>query len=520
VNPGARPCWLAGGWVVDGTGDPPFVADVVLRDGQIESIGCESDLAREGSDSPLTLDCRGMVIAPGFIDVHSHSDLQVVEGRNEKLVQGVTAEVVGNCGFSPFPKPADPRVLRSFANGILGGSGDWGWASAGEYLRSAAQSPTANVAALVGHGSLRLTIAGQACRPLCPSELDQMVGALKDELAQGAAGLSSGLMYAPGSAADLDELCQLCAVVAEHRAIYATHMRDYGSRLLPAVQEQIEIAERTGCRLQISHLQAVGEENWPLQQRAIAVIEAAVARGIDIAFDAYPWLAGSTVLTQLLPQSALDGGLLAFRERISDPQERERIVLSIQAEHGRRWQDLVISASKHSESDIIGRSIQEIAMQRCLSPANTVLEILDQQDGDANILEYNQSIENLRALITHPLCIVVTDGLYSRGQRHPRLYGTFPKLLGEIVRDRKWLSLPEAVRKVTSFPAERFHLHRQGSVKPGNIANLVIFDPDKIQNHGSYDHPTKSPSGIRYVIRNGSVLVGDSSSSGANASIS
>jgi dihydroorotase/N-acyl-D-amino-acid deacylase len=509
VNPISRPLLLIGATVVDGTGASPYLADISVVDDRIASISPLKFgvIPRALPETPLVIDCKGMVVAPGFIDVHSHSDLQVVEGRTEKLVQGVTTEIVGNCGFSPFPLPANPDALRRFANGIFAGGNDWGWNSASEYLQSAAQSPTANVAALVGHGSLRVKVAGHACRQLTKTELDKMIGLLDDELSQGAAGLSSGLMYSPGSAATADELTELCCVTARHGAVYATHIRDYAARLVEAVEEQIMIAERSGCRLQISHLQAVGEANWPLQQKSIAAIEDAVARGVDITFDAYPWLAGSTVLTQLLPQSALDGGFQTFRRKIEDRWEREQIVLQVEAEHGRRWKDLFLSSVKHNDSSIVGRSIQEIAAERAVAPSIAVLDILDEQEGEANILEYNQSLENLHDVLAHPLCLVVTDGLYTRGQPHPRLYGTFPLLLGEVVRERQWLTLAEAVRKVTFLPAERLHLQGQGCIRSGSAASLVIFDPEKIQNHATYDDPTRKPTGIAYVIRNGRILV-------------
>jgi N-acyl-D-amino-acid deacylase len=498
---------LAGGTIVDGTGAPPFLGDVVIARELIVSVGGEergvlltaADVARE------VIDCKGCVIAPGFIDAHSHSDLQVLENRTEKLLQGVTAEVVGNCGFSPYPLPDDPQTLRDFANGILCGDNRWGWSSASDYCARAKTSKVASVASLVGHGSLRIKVAGNTTRALTSHELDRMVGLLGEALQEGAAGLSSGLMYAPGSGASRQELTALCRIVARRGAVYATHMRSYSSGLVDAVKEQISIAQAAECRLQISHLQAAGEDYWPLQQRAIEAIEDAFARGVDVAFDAYPWLAGSTVLTQVLPQTALEGGTSKLLVRLTDPMQRESIRHEVRPEA--RWSGVVVTSVAHNSGSLVGRSIQEIADQRGIEPESVVLDLLVEQQGDVNIVEHCQSIDNLRALLTHPLAIVVTDGVYTRGRSHPRLYATFPLLFGDIVRKRKWLSLEEAVHKVTGKPAATFHLDGRGRIARGLVADITVFDPGTIHSDATYEMPDIAPSGIKAVWRNGEMLM-------------
>src|ERR1035437_256959 len=260
---------LTGGIIVDGTGATSISGDVVIQGDRIVSVD------RPGSASAYlenaefnAVDCTGCVITPGFIDAHSHSDLQVLENRTEKLLQGVTTEVVGNCGFSAYPSPENPQILRDFANGILYGNDSWGWNSASDYLASTSQSKFATVASLVGHGSLRIKVAGNTSRALTSHELDTMAGLLDDALQEGAAGFSSGLMYAPGSGASPQELMALCLVVARRGGVYATHMRSYSDKLVEAVEEQISVAETSGCRLQISHLQAARRDNWHLQQIA------------------------------------------------------------------------------------------------------------------------------------------------------------------------------------------------------------------------------------------------------------
>jgi N-acyl-D-amino-acid deacylase len=499
---------LSGGLVVDGTGAPPFAATVVVQDDRV--VALERDVAFAASAQDHVIDCSQCVVAPGFIDAHSHSDLQVLEGRTEKLVQGVTTEVVGNCGFSAYPLPEEPQLLRDFANGILCGDDRWGWNTSGSYLERAHQGGAATVMSLVGHGALRIKVAGNTCRELTALELDAMTGMLDDMLAQGACGLSTGLMYAPGSGASAPELVALCKVLARRGCIYTTHMRNYSSELVEAVEEQIDVAARAGCRLQISHLQAVSAENWPLQERAIAAIENAVGKGVDVSYDSYPWVAGATVLTQLLPQSSLDGGIPALTRRLSNAAEREEIRLQVEAEHGRRWNDLFISSAAKNAGSVVGRSLMEIALERGCEPGEATLDLIMEQQGNINILEYNQSLTNLRALLTHPLATIVSDGFYTTGRPHPRLYGTFPLLLGEMVRERKWLSLAEAVHKISGKPAAQFKIKDRGMLVPGCIADLTVFDPETVQSGATYENPATSPTGIRRVLRDGRVLVGAS----------
>lgn len=499
---------LKGGTIVDGTGSAPFSGDVFIADDRIVSVvaGNCSGTGTSSTESEV-VDCTGFVVAPGFIDVHSHSDLQVLHNRTEKLLQGVTTEVVGNCGFSPYPLPDDPDVLRDFANGILCGNDSWGWNSASEYLNSARQSKVATVLSLVGHGSLRIKVVGNTNRALNRAELDRMSNLLDEALQEGASGFSSGLMYSPGSGASPSELTALCRVVARRDGVYATHMRNYSAGLLEAMAEQIGIAETSGCRLQISHLQAAGEDHWHLQQRAIEMIEKASARGVDVAFDAYPWLAGSTVLTQVLPQSALEGGTAHLLERLSDAQQRENIRRAVKPEA--RWTGVVITSVATNSDSLVGRSVQEIADERGVSPETAVLDILLEQQGDVNIVEHCQSIENLRALLTHPLGMVITDGVYTKGRSHPRLYATFPVLLEDIVRRRNWLSLGAAIHKVTAQPAMRFHMKLRGRIADGYVADITVFDPETVHTDASYEVPDVAPAGIKSVWRNGKPVVND-----------
>jgi len=494
-----NPIVFKGGTVIDGTGAPPISGDVLISDRNIERVG----VFEAPVDAPV-IDCRGLVVAPGFIDLHSHLDLQVLEKRAEKVAQGVTAEVVGNCGFSPYPAPPDRRLLHDFANGLFCSDTDWGWPSARAYLEEAARSSTTAVFSLVGHGSLRIARVGHQLGQLAERDLDWMEQKLSESLEEGACGFSTGLMYSPGASAPFTELERLCRVVARHEKTYATHMRGYGDLLIEAVDEQLQLARRTGCRLQISHFQAVGPRNWNKQAVALEKIEIAVAQGLDVGFDCYPYIAGSTVLTQLLPQWALEGGIDALLAKLTDGTERKRIAAETEASLEQGWTNILIAGLERSANrHLIGQSIATIATSRRREPVDVVFDLIQDEQGRVNMLEMNQSEANLRQTICHPLSCIISDGFYVKGRPHPRLYGTFPLLLGEMSRERGWLTLTAAVHKITDKPARRFSLLKRGRLERGYFADVVVFDPETVNSPASYETPTLQPKGICHVFRNG-----------------
>ncbi|HWQ52454.1 MAG TPA: amidohydrolase family protein [Bryobacteraceae bacterium] len=499
---------LRNGTIYDGTGAPGRPGNVLLDGEKIADVG-----AFEPPADAQAIDCRGLAISPGFIDAHSHSDLQVLENRREKVLQGVTSEVVGNCGFSAFPAAADRRGLYEYSNGILFGDDRWGWATAAEYLEETRRrARLANVVSLVGHGTLRIAHVGHHLGKLSEEHVSAMEQTLDQALAEGAAGFSTGLMYSPGESAPFDELERLCRVVARRGKVYATHMRDYMGKLVEAVEEQLELARRTGCRLQISHMQAVGEANWPLQQQALELIERAHEDGIDVAFDCYPYVAGSTVMTQILPQWALGGGLEAMLARLADPSERARIERETVVSQG--WRNLLVSAvGSAANANLVGMSLEEIGTQRNREPVEVVMDLLLEERGDVTILEYNQSEENLRQTVTHPLANIISDGFYVKGRPHPRLHGAFACLLGDICRQRGWMTLPEAVRKTTDLPARRMGIPLRGRLERGWFADVAVFDPEVAGSAASYDNPQVDPVGIRHVFRNGQALIGGATAS-------
>ena len=483
---------LENGLVFDGSGAEPVRADVLVDGTHIAALG-------KGMKAERVIDCSGLAVAPGFIDLHSHSDLQVLQrDRVEKVLQGVTTEVVGNCGFSPFPQGGHERELCEFGGGILGAAEGWGWPSARAYLQDAEKlDENVRIAPLVGHGSLRVAAAGLRLGRLSPTELERMAAMLDESLEAGCVGFSTGLMYAPGSSAGRQELRDLCSIVAQKGKLYATHMRSYSTGLLEAVREQLDLARTTGCRLQISHLQAAGRANWDKQRRALDEIEAARAEGVDVEFDIYPYQCGSTVLTQWLPDWALDGGKEELLLRLKATPVRTRIADEVEASRPQEWSDITISGLGSGREDLIGKTIADIG------GVDAALDLLLEEDAAVNVISFNQSEENLRQLLTHPLCSVISDGFYVKGKPHPRLHGTFPELLGKTVRERGWMTLSEAIHKITAKPAARLGFTDRGFLREGYAADITVFDPEKVSSPATYESPELAPEGIRYVLKEG-----------------
>ncbi len=488
------------GFVVDGTGAAGRVADVLIDGATIAAVAPHLH-----APDAQRIDCSGLAVAPGFIDAHSHSDVKVLENRPDKARQGVTTEIVGNCGFSAFPSGPHPEAVRDYANGILCGGEAWQWPQAAAYAADARRlSANANVYALTGHGTLRVAQAGMRQGALDAADLAALEASLDTALAGGAIGFSTGLMYAPGSSAPFDELQRCCSIVARHDGSYCTHMRSYSWDLLDSLEEQFRIAEAARCRLQISHLQVVGRANWDKQEQALERIEAARRSGLDVEFDCYPYLAGSTVLQQLLPQHALEGGAAGFLGRIANAAVRRDVARETEAMLAQTWADIMISGvASPANQPLVGMTVAEIAFQRECAPVDAVIDLLIEEETDVKMISFNQSEENLRVTLTHPLSVVISDGFYVQGRPHPRLFGTFPELLGKYVREKRWMTLESAVHKITGKPAMRFRLAGRGLLKPGAFADVTIFDPVTIGSPASYSDPQQPPTGVHLVLREG-----------------
>lgn len=503
--------------VVDGTGSRAFRGDIAIGEGEIEAIG---DLRGIEAENERQLD--GLVVAPGFIDIHSHSDLSILGHPlgTSKVLQGVTTEVVGNCGLSvaPIASLEVAAMLRPLMSYCDDPRVTWDWTSVAEYLqRVDAAAPHVGILILAGHNTIRGSVVGLDERPATATEIAKMQDMLDRALDDGAVGLSLGLMYPPSSYADETELIALGRTLAARDGILASHMADYGSGLLESVSAMIRIAEASGCRLQISHLAVTGRENWGLVAPALEVVDAANRRGVDVGVDFYPYLAGSTNLSQLVPLWSLAGGLLRFRERLADPTHRAAVLEHL-SRRSLGWDEVVL-VSVPALPALDGLRVSEAAERRGTAAEELVIELLELCD--PTIVAFGRSEDDLRTVLTHPSSVLGSDGLAVETTGtvggpvpHPRFFGAFPALFEHYVRESGVLSLEEAVRKCTSAPAARVRLDDRGVIAVGKRADLVIFDPDEIADGSSYVDSRKTPRGIvsvfragREIARDGKVLV-------------
>ncbi|NOU92270.1 amidohydrolase family protein [Paenibacillus sp. LMG 31456] len=503
---------IRNGRVVDGTGNPWFFGDVGVKDGQIASVG------RIDQEALRIVDVHGSVIAPGFIDGHCHSDLMIFDHPHSeiKVRQGVTTEVVGNCGLAPAPYVKTyAEALKSYVQPVLGAtSWEWPWETPEQYMEHLAGSgPSENLATYVAHGALRISVMGFENRPATSQELDRMKAILEEGLRAGAIGLSIGLLYAPGSYTTREELANLCSVLPKYDGLLSTHIRGEGNNLIPSVKEVIWIAEKSGIPLHISHLKAAGKKNWGKVLEALELIEDARARGMDVTCDVYPYNAGSTTLTTVLPPWVLEGGiegtLAAFRDndlrrRIRDELGQEQTTWdNLVCSTG--WQAVIISAT-HTEANrhLEGLSIAEIAEQRSQHPVDCIMDLLLEENGRISIVYFHMSDDDVKQVIGYEKALIASDSLTCEtGKPHPRLYGTFPRVFAKYVRQQRILSLEQAVRKLTSFPVQRFKLGKRGLIVPGYVADLTVFNPDTIQDHATFENPRQYPDGISHVWVNG-----------------
>ena len=508
------------GHIVDGTGNPWFGADIGIVEGRIVEVG---DLA--SSKAPKIIDAAGMVVCPGFIDLHNHSDQPLLTNpQAESMVrQGVTTQVIGNCGLSCAP--ISPEVEAD-------------WHTFGEYLgRLEKQGVATNVAALVGHGQIRTAVLGSANRAPTAEELNQMRGLVASAMEEGAFGLSTGLAYAPGLFSDTDELVELAKIVASYGGLYASHLRDEATGLAwqRSVQEALEIGERAGLRVQISHIES-HYPNWGEEENILTMLEDARARGLDVGCDIPPYLCGATSMTTILPDWAHEGGRREIVRRLRDPQDRERIRRFVLTERDKQASPpptmladgladkMWLSASERNP-DLVGKSLAEIGELRGTDPLDAALDLIVEDGGESHIVVEHHFEDDIRKVVQHPLSIIESDGAayapygaLGRERPHPRSYGVFPLTFRKYVRGEtreeeprevgtKLLTLQEAVRKMTTFPAQRAGLRDRGLVREGMCADLVVFDPQAIEDRATYANPHQYPLGIPYVIVNGEVVV-------------
>lgn len=511
---------VTGGQVVDGTGAPARRADIAIVGGRIAAIGDGPFNAR------TTIDAAGAVVAPGFVDLHSHADftLPAHPSAETQLAQGVTTLIAGNCGHSPFPipDPAQTELASVFSEVPL--ACDWtdahGFGAALEATR-----PAVNVGLQLGHNALRSAVIGAENRPPTASELDEMCRIVRESAtAPGVVGFSTGLIYMPGLFADTDELRMLVATAASSGLLYSTHMRDETSLMIAAVEEAIGVAEDTGARLEISHLKAMGPENWGAVDRALELIDAARERGVDVAADVYPYTASSTDLSSRLAKWAVDGGREALVARLADPEQRTLIADELRARFGRDIDPDGVVIADLSEGEFyscIGMSITEIGSRRGTDAADAALDVLAAHQGSVAIVNHAMDENDVRAVLGHPWVAVASDGWVltpsGTGRPHPRSFGTFPRVLSRYVREQRVVGLEEAIRKMTSLPASRIGLDDRGVLEVGAAADVVVFDPNTVEDTSTFDSPWQLARGVDTVLVNGALAVVDGKVTGVRA---
>ncbi len=511
---------IEGVTVVDGSGAPGFRADVGIIGETIAAVG---NLSREPAGTILR--AAGLTLAPGFIDMHSHSDWRLWANRRaeSKIRQGVTTEVVGNCGFSPAPvNPSFREDLRGFAPFLPEGM-DFSWQSVEEYLkRFDAGGSALNIIQLVGHGTLRVAAMGFARRGPSEAELTHMKRLIAESLDGGAWGLSTGLIYAPGSYAETGELVELARAAGRYRGFYASHIRGEGANLLDSISEAIRIGREGELPVQVSHLKAAGRPHWGKVKDVLALIDAARAEGLDVTADVYPYTASSTLLSALLPGWALEGGIEAMLKRLQDPDARGRIRAEVKAGRGSEedlvanagWDGIMIAYAPGSP-EAEGRRLSEIAKDMGVAPIDAAMDlILAAGHGKSYMILFQIEEADLRAALGHPHVMIGSDGSalaphgkLGQGKPHPRSYGTFPRVLARYWREERLLSLEQAVHKMTGLPAKKLGLKDRGVIRIGARADLVVFNHRSVTDLATYEHPHRYAAGIEYVVVNGRLVI-------------
>ncbi|GAA3836425.1 D-aminoacylase [Sphaerisporangium flaviroseum] len=514
-----------GATVVDGTGAASYAADVTVTGGRIAEI---LPPGKGGSGTRRTVDADGLVLAPGFVDMHAHSDLALLSepGHLVKVSQGVTCEVLGQDGLSYAP--VDDTTLPQLRRQIAGWNGDpdgfdWDWRSVGEYLARLDRGIAVNACYLVPQGTVRMLAMGWDARPATQAELGRQKELVAEAMAEGAVGMSSGLTYTPGMYAGTEELVELCQVVARLGGYYSPHHRSYGAGALEAYAEMVEVSRASGCPLHLAHATMNFAVNSGRAAELLRLLDTAIADGCDITLDTYPYLPGSTTLASLLPSWASEGGPDHTLSRLRDPATAER-VRQVMEENGSDgchgvpvdWNTVQISGTRSPAlGDRVGRTIAGLAAASGRAPFEVFRrQVIDDELG-TTILHLVGNEENVRAIMRHPVHTGGSDGLLTGARPHPRAWGSFPRYLGHYVRDQGVLTLEECVAHLTGNAARRLKLAGRGLIRAGYHADLVLFDPASVADTATFEEPRRQAAGIPYVYVGGVAVIADGRATGA-----
>lgn len=513
------------GFIVDGLRSPWRRADVGIYEGRIARIG-----RIPASKADLVINAEGLTVAPGFIDMHSHSDITalIYPEAESKVYQGVTTEVVGNCGLSPAPvNRGNLPLLKQYLDSFLWGVSEylpWTWTTLKEYYREVeSQGVSVNIAPLVGHGAVRIAVMGFEARRPGRDELNDMKVLVRQAMEDGAFGMSTGLTYPPGVFAETDELVELAKVVGEYGGIYASHIRGEGATIREAIEEAIRIGREAKVSIEISHIRIMGGGNWGRSSEVIGVIEEARRSGVDVTADQYPYTTGQIGLYTVLPPWVQEGGIGRLLGRIMDPSIQDRVRRdmevgvdgwrSIVSEMG--WDKVVVASVKTGRNKPLeGRTIAQIAEYWGVDPLDAVFKLLVEEGGGVSVILFYGCEDDLKSFLGRRWVIIGSDhnGIQAGrgplgGIQHPRAYGTFPRVIAKYVREEVVLSLGEAIRRMTSLPARKIGLRDRGVLCEGMWADIVVFDAVKIRDKATYQNPAVYAEGVEYVLVNGVLVV-------------
>jgi N-acyl-D-amino-acid deacylase len=514
---------LKGGLVYDGTGTDGVATDVLITDGQVAAVGDNLAARAPGAE---TVDCSGLAVAPGFIDMHGHSDFSILAfpQAESRVAAGVTTEVAGNCGISPFPlggQLTERRRLHVVSMGV-----DPTWITPAEYYEAlAATGSSINMAFLVGHGNLRAVTIGYDDRKATPADMQQMQRLLIEGLDAGAYGMSTGLIYPPGCYAPTEEIVELARVVGRRHGIYASHIRGEGRTLLESVREFLTIVEQSGCRGQLSHMKTVGPTNWYKIDELIALVTDARRRGLEVYADRYPYLASHTGLDSLMfPDWVVEGGIQAELARLTDPSLRDAIRRGrAEARPEPDWDDRlrICGCSTAKNAPLAGLSIRELAERWNTDPLEAAIRLLVEEQTCVTAIHFGMSEDNLRRIYALPFVMPASDSgvrnLNTDGHSkpHPRAFGTPVRFLATYVRDQGLMPWGEGIRRVTGLPAEVMGWQRRGRLAEGTAADVVVFSREELADRATYTEPVAAPAGIRHVMVAGQFVLRDGRHTGA-----
>lgn len=518
---------LRGGNIYDGSGNDPFVGDIAIDGDKIVALGDIGD-----ATGTVEIDVQGLAVAPGFVNMMSWANESLIhDGRSQSDIrQGVTLEIMGE-GSSMGPLNASMRAeMVGQQSDIVY---DVEWTSLAEYLEFLEKRGVSpNVASFIGAATPREYVIGHEDRPPTPEELDEMRSLVRGAMEDGALGVASSLMYPPGLFADISELVELSKVASEYDGMYISHMRDEGAHMIRAVDELITIAREANIRAEIYHLKSSGQANWPLFDQAVEMVEKARAEGLEITADVYTYPAGSTGLNVTIPPWVQEGGFEASLQRMSDPAIREQIIEEMNKPSD-DWENmylmpgtpdgiLLVSFKSEALKPLTGKTLAEVAAMRGTTPENTIMDLIIEDGSRVGTVYFTQSEDVVRKAVALPwvsfnsdAASLAPEGVFLKSNPHPRAYGSFARVLGKYVREEKVITLQDAIRKLAALPAQNLRIDRRGELKQGFYADVVVFDPDKVQDHATFVEPHQYSTGMVHVFVNGEQVLKDGEHTGA-----